>query len=118
MKEDDENIRMRCEKARPNTLTKEKAKEIVIQKIKMEFETEKKLSALNIQSQQQAQMIVMVERTRVMDRIYMEHKVKLVELQHAINEFDLDNDDDVKSCKNLNLASRDQMAKEKQEKMM
>ena len=48
MKEDDENIRMRCEKARPNALSREKAKEIVIQKIKMEFETEKKLSAMNI----------------------------------------------------------------------
>ena len=80
MKEDDENIRMRCEKARPNALSREKAKEIVIQKIKMEFETEKKLSAMNIQSQQQAQVIVMVERTRVMDRIYIQHKVKLADL--------------------------------------
>ena len=47
MKEDDENVRMRCEKPRPNAaLSKEKAKEIVIQKIKMEFETEKKMSSL------------------------------------------------------------------------
>ena len=43
MKEDDESVRVRVEKPRPNALTKEKAKEIVIQKIKMEFETEKKL---------------------------------------------------------------------------
>lgn len=46
MKEDDEKVRMRCEKVRPNPLTKEKALEIVIQKIRMEFETEEKLSSL------------------------------------------------------------------------
>ena len=52
MKEDDENVRVRVEKPRPNGgLTKEKAKEIVIQKIKMEFETEKKLSSLQIANQ-------------------------------------------------------------------
>jgi len=50
----------------------------------MEFETEKKLSSLNIQSQQQAQMIVMVERTRVMDNLFIEHGVKLADLQRAI----------------------------------
>lgn len=51
MKSDDETVRMRCEKARPDPLSKDKAKEIVMQKIKMEFETEKKLSGLNLQSQ-------------------------------------------------------------------
>ena len=96
MKADDEGVRMRCEKPRPNSLTRDQAKKIVIQKIKMEFETEKKLASLQIASQQQAQMIVMVERTRVMDKIFIEHKVKLADLQRAIVEFDLENDDDVK----------------------
>ena len=53
-----------------------------------------------------------------MDKIFIQHGVKLADLQRAIAEFDLENDEDVKSCKNLNLASRDQMVKEKQEKMM
>ena len=119
MKEDDENVRVRCEKPDPSKkLSKEKAKQILIQKIKMEFESEKKLSSLQIQSQQQAQVIVMVERTRVMDKLFIEHNVKLADLQRAIVEYDLENDNDVKSCKNLNLASREQIVKEKQEKMM
>lgn len=60
----------------------------------------------------------MVERTRVMDKIFIEHSVKLADLQRAIVEYDLENDDEVKQCKNLNLASREAMVKEKQEKMM
>ena len=50
MKSDDETVRMRCEKARADPLSKEKAKQIVMKKIGMEFETEKKLSGLNLQS--------------------------------------------------------------------
>ena len=60
----------------------------------------------------------MIERTRVMDKIYIEHKVKLADLQRAIQEFDLETDEDVKSCKNLNLANREQMVKEKKDAMM
>lgn len=41
-------------------------------------------------------MIVMVERTRVMDKIFIEHSVKLADLQRAIVEYDLENDDEVK----------------------
>lgn len=53
-----------------------------------------------------------------MDRIFIEHKVKLADLQRAIAEFDLDNDEDVKSCKNLNLANREQIVKQKKDAMM
>lgn len=41
-------------------------------------------------------MVVMVERTRVMDHIYIAHNVKLADLQRAIVDFDLEEDEDVK----------------------
>jgi hypothetical protein len=38
-------------------------------------------------------------------------------LQHAIKQFDLDNDEEVKTVKNANLAAREQIIKQKQEDM-
>ena len=63
-------------------------------------------------------MIVMVERTRVMDKLFIAHGVKLADLQRAIVEFDLENDEKVKYAKSVNLASREQLVKIKTEKMM
>lgn len=53
LKTDDENVRTRAEPAKDN-LSKDKAKQILIEKIKMEFETERKLSTLQLRSQEEA----------------------------------------------------------------
>ena len=116
LKSDDENVRTRAEPAKDN-LSKDKAKQILIEKIKMEFETERKLSTLQLRSQEEAQAIVMIERTRVMDQLYMKYQVKLGDLQHAINKYDLENDEECKTVKMANLAAREQMVKAKQEEM-
>ena len=42
----------------------------------------------------------------VMDRVYMQHGVKLHEFQTGIKEFDLDNDADVKALIGAHNATR------------
>lgn len=59
----------------------------------------------------------MFERTRVMDELYMKYQVKLSDLQHAVAKYDLENDEEIKTVKNANLAAREQIIKQKQEEI-
>ena len=59
----------------------------------------------------------MIERTKVMDTLYMKHKVKMVDLQKAQKQYDLENDEELKQNKNLTLAAREKLAKENNAKM-
>lgn len=59
----------------------------------------------------------MFERTRVMDELYMKYQVKLADLQHAVAKYDLENDEEIKTVKNANLAAREQIIKQKQEEI-
>lgn len=59
----------------------------------------------------------MIERTKVMDELYLKYGVKLVDLQRAERDFNLAEDDDIKKLKAANLASREQQAKAKMEEM-
>ena len=113
LKADEENVRVRSEPAK-NNLTQDKARQIYIEKIKLEFEAERKLSTdqLQVSSQEQAQQIAMILRTKVMDELYMKYSVKLGDLQHAIKKFDLDNDEECKTVMMTNLALREQMRKQ------
>ena len=61
-------------------LDRETVKKILIEKGKLEFEAEQKLANVRARSQEEAQRIVMIERTKVMDTLYMKHKVKMVDL--------------------------------------
>ena len=56
----------------------------------------------------------MIERTKVMDQIYLTHNLKLADLMRGVEEFKLDEDPDVKALKASNMAVK-QKAKEKVE---
>ena len=47
----------------------------------------------------------------------MKHNVRLVDLQRAAEEYDLDNDKDVAALRTSNLAEREKNTKEAEEKM-
>jgi 2-polyprenyl-6-methoxyphenol hydroxylase-like FAD-dependent oxidoreductase len=106
---DEENVRLLCEKPRDLGLNRDGIKAIVIEKMQMEFDSEKRLATVQARSQQQAQQIVMFERTKIMDQVYMKHGIKLAEMQSLHKEHDLDNDEDIKALKNSNLAAREQI---------
>ena len=45
----------------------------------------------------------MIERTKVMDQIYLTHKLKLADLMRGIEEYKLEEDEDVKALKAANM---------------
>lgn len=47
----------------------------------------------------------------------MKYQVKLADLQHAVAKYDLENDEEIKTVKNANLAAREQIIKQKQEEI-
>ena len=53
--------------------TKEKAIEILIDKLKLEYETEQKLAHFKVQCQAEAQKLMIVERTKIQDQLYLKH---------------------------------------------
>ena len=95
MKKNDEMVRLLVE---PDTaaLSKEKAREILMEKIQMEFDAEARLMNLQVNSPQEAQSVQMVERTKIMDTLYMKHKVRLADLLFANKKYDTENDEEVK----------------------
>jgi len=54
-------------------------------KIKMDFDCEMKLAGRQVSSKEEAQQMMMIERTQVMDSLYLKYKVKLSDMLRAIN---------------------------------
>lgn len=57
----------------------------------------------------------MVERTKVMDALYIKHSCRLHELQHGIKQFGLDKDPEIMAQANAIKASRIEAGKKKEE---
>ena len=53
---------------------------MLMEKLQMDFEMTKKLIELRIPSPEQEQIYAMVERTKIIDTLYMKHQTKLHEL--------------------------------------
>ena len=60
---------------------------------------------------------MMIERTQVMDSLYMKYKLKLSDLMRAVNHYQLEEDTDVKALRASNNAIK-MKAKEKMEAAM
>lgn len=60
---------------------------------------------------------MMIERTQVMDTLYLKYKLKLSDLMRAVNEYKLDDDPDVKALRASQLQIKQKM-KEKMEAAM
>lgn len=65
----------------------------------MEFDMTVRMSNIMVPSKQQAAQMMMIERTRVMDMIYMKHGVKLSDLVRGMKEYALEDDEDIKKLK-------------------
>ena len=53
----------------------------------------------------------MIERTKVMDQIYLKFKLKLSELIRAVQKYELEEDKDVKELRAANAAIKDKEKK-------
>lgn len=58
-------------------------------------------------------MMYMIERTKVMDHIYLKYKIRVVELMQATQEYSLDEDPDIKTLRAANQAQRSNIALQK-----
>jgi len=90
------------------TLTADLAKAIIIEKINIEFEKEASMTSVRPNSQHEADMIQLVERTKIADQLYLKHGYKLAELEWADKKFGIHNDPDVQAILKSHLALREQ----------
>ena len=77
--------------------SKDEIKKIHMEKVNMEFEMETRMSKVMAPNKAAAGQIMMMERTKVMDALYMKYNVRLVDLMRGFKKYDLENDTDVKT---------------------
>ena len=77
--------------------SKVELKMIWLEKIKQEGEIEKRLAGIMARSPQERQMIVSIERTKLMDTIYLKYGLRMSDLTHEVKKHCLENDPDVKA---------------------
>ena len=87
---------MLVDKPREIVESRDEIKNIYLTKIKADFDCEMRMSQVQVASQQEAASRMMIERTRVMDDLYIRFKLKLTDLMRAVEHYDLKNDKDVK----------------------
>ena len=85
-------------------MTVEKAREVLKDKFEYEQASEEKLRGIpRPTSQQEAgkiQAIVMIEKTQVMDKLYIKHNVRMADILHAEKKYNLTEDEDLLAMKN------------------
>ena len=107
IRENEENIRVHCILPDSKEVSKEKAREMLIEKIKMDYECDKLIASYKPRSQEEAEDIDSIERTKVVDRLYMKHDIKYGDYQRALIKYDLENDEQVIGARNL-IAAQDE----------
>ena len=117
LQKSEENVRLEVDKPKELIESKDEIKQMYMQKIKMDFDVEMKLAGKQVSSKEEAQQLMMIERTQVMDALYLKYKIKLTDLLRAINSYNLEEDPDVKALKNANAGAKMQ-AKQKMEEAM
>lgn len=93
--EDEETVRLAVETEGKDLLSRERTKELIIEKIKMEFESEKKLGDMKLESRREGERIAHLARQQVIDEIYLKHNVKYPDFSRAMKEYDFEDDEDI-----------------------
>ena len=96
-------MRLSVDEKREITESKDEIKKIHMEKITMDHRSEMKLSGMRVSTQEEAQRMMMIERTQVMDTLYLKYKLKLSDLLRAVELHKLNDDDDVKKLKAANM---------------
>ena len=60
-------------------------------------------------------MMYAIERTRIMDYIYVKHEVRIVELMKAYKDFELEKDEDINALKSANAAEKARLMQQRKE---
>ena len=114
--EDEEEVRLEVDTEGKELLTREKTKELLIERIKLDFENEKKLNSMKPMSPDESEHYVYLARQQVLDQIYIQHEIKFTDFNRALKVYDdFEEDDDVKAVEGLIMANREQLKKDQHE---
>lgn len=94
---------MQVDKKREITESRDEIKKIYMQKIKMDFDCEMRMANVQVASPQEAAHRMMIERTRVMDELYLKYKLKLTDMMRAVEHYELKNDIEIKQLEAANM---------------
>lgn len=83
LKADEERIKIRLDK-RELTETKSEIKAIYLQMLQMQGEMMIKLDQVQVANAEQANQLMLVENTKILDHIFIKYGLKLPHLQAAI----------------------------------
>ena len=111
--EDEDLVRIRVEGKKEILFSKDEMKAIVLEKLKLESAAARKLALMQSKNSQEALCFFMIEQTKVLDLIFMKHKLRTVELLQAVREYDLENDPDVKALTAANAKEKENIQKAK-----
>ena len=104
----EEEVRMQIDRERDHKLTKDQIREIYIEKLNLDMETDMRLAEVRVKTEEQASQLVMVSRTETMDILYLKHGIKMSDLVRAVAEHSLNEDEEV-----IKLIASNEVAKDK-----
>lgn len=79
----EESIRLSCDPKRDTVESKDEIKKMLVEKITLDHGSELKMAGVQVSSQEEAQQRMMIERTQIMDTLYIKYKLKLSDLMRA-----------------------------------
>ena len=101
----EEEVRLEIDRPRDIKLTREQVKEIYMEKLDLDMETDIRLAEVRVETELQAQQLVMISRTETMDILYLKHGLKMSDLLRSVSEHNLNEDDDIIKLVTLHNAS-------------
>lgn len=99
------------------TESKEEIKRIWMEKVRLEGELVMKLQGVQARSPQEAQSLALIERTKVLDTIYVKYGTKFNYLMNAIEFHGLKDDNDIKTLE-LSFTMKHEQKQQEQMKSM
>lgn len=88
-----------------------------MEKVRLEGELVLKMQGVQARSPQEAQQRAMIERTKVIDSIYLKYGTKLNYLQHALEYHGLKDDEDIKTLEVSFTMQAEQQTQNQQKKL-
>ena len=63
----------------------------------------RRISLVDLTNKNRAQMVIVIEKTKYMDTLYLKHKMNIFQIQAAVKEHGLEEDRDIVTIKQANM---------------
>ena len=111
----EEEVRLEIDRPRDIKQTRDQVKDIYMEKLDLDMETDIRLAEVRVETEEQAQQLVMISRTETMDILYLKHGLKMSDLLRAVSEHNLNEDEDIIKLVALHTVSKEKMIKKAEE---